>query len=76
MCQAVLLLGLCLFVNQVLCCHSWPIASAIRKLPVRKWVWVIGAIVQGLCILGMLVCALTLQGTNAGFAIIALFDCF
>lgn len=52
------------------------IASAIRRLPVRKWVWVIGAIVQALCIVGMLICALTLQGATAGFAIIAILIVF
>jgi MFS family permease len=52
------------------------IASVIRKLPVRKWVWVIGAIIQSLCILAMVSVAFTLEGKQAGVAILALLVLF
>ena len=48
------------------------IGSAIRQLPLRKWVWVLGSIVQGFCILGIGVVALFLEGRAAGWAILAL----
>ena len=47
------------------------IANVIRQCKVRKWVWVAGALVQALCIVAMLVSALTLTGHTAGYAIIA-----
>lgn len=52
------------------------IADFIRTLAVRKWVWVLGAIVQSLCIFAMVAVGLTLQGTTAGLAIIALLVVF
>ena len=47
------------------------IANLIRQCKVRKWVWVAGALVQALCIIAMLISALTLTGNAAGYAIIA-----
>ena len=47
------------------------IASIIRQCTVRKWVWVAGALVQALCIIAMLVSALTLTDHAAGYAILA-----
>ncbi|MFY8273431.1 MFS transporter [Pseudoalteromonas sp. SSDWG2] len=52
------------------------IANYVRALPVRKWVWVYGALVQALCILAMVIVALNLDGRPAGFAIIALLVLF
>ena len=52
------------------------IAGFIRQLPIRKWVWVIGAIVQSLCILAMVGIAFTLEGKLAGYAIIGLLILF
>lgn len=52
------------------------IADVIRKLPVRKWVWVIGAIAQSICILAMVGVAFVLEGKQAGFAILGLLILF
>ncbi|MGX1112428.1 MFS family permease [Pseudoalteromonas sp. MBR-15] len=52
------------------------IANVIRQLKVRKWVWVVGAIVQALCIVAMLITALTLTGSSAGYAILTLLVVF
>ena len=48
------------------------IGGVIRRLPVRKWVWVAGSIAQALCILGLGIVTLTLTGGAAGFAIVGL----
>ncbi|SOE08829.1 hypothetical protein SAMN05877838_0560 [Hoeflea halophila] len=45
-------------------------ASSIRRLPVRKWVWAIGSLVQGLAAATIAICALTLEGAAAGWAIV------
>ncbi|WP_420407151.1 MFS transporter [Hoeflea sp.] len=45
-------------------------AGAIRRLPVRKWVWAAGSLVQGLAAAMIAICALTLDGATAGWAII------
>jgi hypothetical protein len=52
------------------------IAATVRGLPQRKWVWAGGSLVQGLCLLGMAVAALTLSGAAAGWAILALLAVF
>lgn len=52
------------------------IAGVIRRLPIRKWVWVLGALVQALCILAMLLVAVSLTGQQAGIAIIGLLILF
>ncbi|WP_276753291.1 MFS transporter [Pseudoalteromonas marina] len=52
------------------------IADVIRKLSVRKWVWVIGAIAQSICILAMVGVAFVLEGKQAGFAILGLLILF
>lgn len=52
------------------------IAGAIRRLPRRKWVWVGGAVVQALAIAGLAGVAVTLQGTTAGLAVVALVALF
>ena len=48
------------------------IASWVRTLPIRKWVWVVGAVLQALSVLAIGWVALTLQGALAGWLIIAL----
>lgn len=52
------------------------IARYIRQLPVRKWVWVAGSLVQAGSIAGLGIVAATLRGEQAGFAIIALIILF
>jgi len=48
------------------------IASYIRSLPVRKTVWVLGSVIQGICAAGMALAALNLTGFELGLAIILL----
>jgi len=52
------------------------IGGAIRRLPVRKTVWVAGSVAQCLCIAGIGAVALTLEGVAAGLAILALVAAF
>ena len=52
------------------------IGSAIRRLPVRKWVWVAGSVAQCLCIAGIGVVAIFLEGVAAGVAILGLITLF
>ena len=52
------------------------IGSAIRKIQIRKWVWVIGSIAQGLCIVGIGAVAIHLEGSEAGWAILSLIVAF
>jgi predicted MFS family arabinose efflux permease len=52
------------------------IAGYIRRLPVRKNVWVAGALVQALAVAGIGVVALLLDGALAGWSIIALLVVF
>ncbi|UTW07216.1 MFS transporter [Pseudomonas benzenivorans] len=52
------------------------IASYIRAVPVRKWVWVIGSLVQALAIGGIGLVAWFLNGATAGWAIIGLLVLF
>lgn len=48
------------------------IGSAIRRLPVRKRVWVLGSIGQAACIFGIGLVALSLTGAAAGWALLGL----
>lgn len=52
------------------------IASFIRRMPVRKWAWVSGSVIQGLAVSGMAWCALTLDGITAGWVLISLLIVF
>lgn len=52
------------------------IGGAIRRLPIRKWVWVAGSVIQGLCILGIGLVAFRLEGDAAGWAILLLIAAF
>lgn len=48
------------------------IAAWVRRLPVRKWSYVAGAIAQGFAALGLAAAAAALAGAPAGYAILAL----
>ncbi len=48
------------------------IAGTLRRLPLRKWVWVGGAIAQAAAVAGLALVATTLEGTAAGLAVVAL----
>lgn len=52
------------------------VAAAIRARAVRKWFWVGGSVVQGLCVMGMAVVALLLEGSAAGWAVVGLLVLF
>ncbi|MFK8054471.1 MAG: MFS transporter, partial [Woeseiaceae bacterium] len=52
------------------------IGGLIRQLAVRKWVWVLGSIVQGLCIVSLGFVAMRLEGKTAGWAILAIVIAF
>ncbi|MCC5873851.1 MAG: MFS transporter [Gammaproteobacteria bacterium] len=47
-------------------------AASIRAMPLRKWAWAAGSLVQGLAVIGMGVVAFTLDGAAAGWSLIAL----
>ncbi len=52
------------------------IGGFIRRLALRKWVWVAGGIGQFLCIAGIGFAVLFLEGTQAGWAILGLITLF
>ncbi len=52
------------------------IGGVIRRLPIRKWVWVLGSLVQAACIVGIGVVAFFLEGNEAGYAILGLITVF
>ena len=52
------------------------IGGIIRQLSVRKWVWVAGSAVQGVCIVAIGFVAFALEGAVAGWAILALVTLF
>lgn len=52
------------------------IGAWVRRQPIRKWTWVIGGTLQGLCLMAMGFCALTLQGWVAGGSLIGLLVLF
>lgn len=52
------------------------IAQVIRQRPIRKSLWVMGSIGQGLALSAMLPVVLLLEGFNAGLAIILLLSVF
>jgi len=51
-------------------------AGAIRSMPLRKWAWAAGSLVQGLAVAGMGIAALTLEGAAAGWTLVALLALF
>ncbi|WP_432695495.1 MFS transporter [Marinobacterium sp. YM272] len=52
------------------------IASYVRRMPVRKGIWVLGSILQALSIFGIGLAAWLLEGAVAGWCIIALLTVF
>lgn len=48
------------------------ISAKIRSLPLRKWVWAGGSLVQGLAVIGIGLAAAALDGAAAGWTIVAL----
>lgn len=52
------------------------IAAVVRRLEVRKWVWVAGSIVQALALLGMGGVAMTFEGAAAGLGLLGLLTVF
>ena len=47
------------------------IAAWVRRKPIRKWVWVLGSLLQAAAVAAMAVVALTLSGTPAGVGLLA-----
>ena len=52
------------------------IGGAIRQLPVRKWVWVLGSCGQFLCVVGLGLTAWLLEGKAAGWMMLLLVTLF
>ncbi|WP_027852457.1 MFS transporter [Marinobacterium litorale] len=52
------------------------IASYIRGLPIRKWTWVMGSLMQAVSIFGIAAVAWLMDGAAAGWSIIALLTLF
>lgn len=48
------------------------IGGIIRRLPIRKWVWVAGSLGQAACIVGIGFVAVSLTGRTAGWAVLGL----
>ncbi|WP_041523734.1 MFS transporter [Gilvimarinus agarilyticus] len=52
------------------------LASYVRRLPIRKYAWSLGALLQGVCVLAMAAVAMLLEGAAAGFSIVGLLVVF
>lgn len=52
------------------------IGGIVRRLPIRKWVWVAGSLVQAACIAGLGFVAFSLEGSVAGWGILGLITVF
>jgi hypothetical protein len=52
------------------------VAAAVRRMPIRKGVWQVGAILSALSLFGMAAAALTLDGAAAGAAIVLMLVVF
>lgn len=52
------------------------IGGTIRRLPIRKWVWVAGSVGQGFCIAGIGLVAFCLEGATAGWCLLGLIAVF
>jgi hypothetical protein len=52
------------------------IAAFVRRRPVRKWVWVLGSLLQACAVLAMAVAAWLLEGTSAGMVVVACLSVF
>jgi len=52
------------------------IAGYLRRLPLRKWLWSAGSVLQGLAAAGMALAAVSLTGALAGWTIVGLLAVF
>lgn len=52
------------------------LGGIIRRMPVRKWVWVLGSLGQGIAMAGLAFVALTMQGVAAGWSMLGLVALF
>lgn len=52
------------------------VAAAIRAQAIRKWFWIWGSVVQGLCVMAMAMAALSLKGAAAGWTVVGLLVIF
>jgi hypothetical protein len=52
------------------------VAAAIRARAIRKWYWVGGSVVQGVCVMAMAAAALLLEGAVAGWTVVGLLVVF
>jgi hypothetical protein len=52
------------------------VAAAIRARAIRKWYWVGGSVVQGLCVMAMAAAAVLLEGAVAGWTVVGLLVVF
>ena len=52
------------------------IGGYIRRLAIRKWIWVMGSVGQSLCVVGIGLTALYLEGAQAGWAMLLLIAVF
>jgi hypothetical protein len=52
------------------------VAGFIRRVPVRKWFWVGGSVVQGVAVAAMAFVALTQRGATAGWSVLGLLVLF
>jgi hypothetical protein len=52
------------------------IASYVRRMPIRKWVWVLGSILQFISMVGIGIISLTFDGVFAGWLIILMLVIF
>ena len=46
------------------------LAAWVIRFPIRKWIWVVGSLIQGLAVLGMAGAALLFEGAVLGWAIL------
>jgi hypothetical protein len=52
------------------------IGARVRQLAVRKWAWVAGSLVQFVCVVGLGLTVLLLEGATAGWAMLGLVSLF
>ncbi|MGD8734709.1 MAG: MFS transporter, partial [Gammaproteobacteria bacterium] len=52
------------------------IGGMIRRLAVRKWIWMLGSVLQSVAILGIGAVVLLMEGRTAGYAILGLVIAF
>lgn len=52
------------------------IAGYVRKMAIRKWAWVAGSVIQGICVMAMAITVHMFEGAMAGWMVIALLVLF